>query len=86
MPPVWREIFSRIGKGRISAAAAVSNLGRDANWTGHPFAAGNLFAYGLAAWDPDRDPEEVLRRWILLSGYREDEDKLAGLLLRSARI
>ena len=86
MPPVWREIFSRIGKDRISAAAAVSNLGRDANWTGHPFATANLFAYGLAAWDPDRDSEEVLRRWILLSCYREDEDKLAGLLLRSAGI
>ncbi|MBQ3371818.1 MAG: alpha-glucuronidase [Oscillospiraceae bacterium] len=85
MPPLWREIFDRIGKKRIRAAAAVSNLGRDDNWTGHPFAALNLFAFGRYAWDPDQNPEDVIRQWIRLSGYREDEEKLTDLLLRCSR-
>ena len=86
MPPLWREFFDRMGKEKISAVAAVSNLGRDENWTGHPFAACNLFAFGQYAWNPDRNPEEVIRRWIRLSGYRKAEEKLTAVLLQSSRI
>ena len=86
MPPRWREIFDQMGKDKVRAVAAVSNLGRDDNWTGHPFAALNLFAYGRFAWDPDRDPEEEIRNWIRLSGYQEDEEELTPLLLRSGHV
>ena len=85
MPPRWREIFDGMGKEKVRAVAAVGNLGRDANWTGHPFAALNLCAYGRFAWDPDRSPEKEIRRWCRLSGYRRDAEKLTELLLRSAR-
>ena len=47
MPPMWREVTDCIGKEAVQAIAAVSNLGRDENWFGHPFAALNLFAFGL---------------------------------------
>ena len=67
MPPMWREIFDGMGKERVKAIAAVSNLGRDGCWTGHPFAALNLFAYGIFAWDPDSDPENVIREWEKLT-------------------
>ena len=86
MAPMWREFFDQIRKEKICAIAAVSNLGRDGNWTGHPFAACNLFAYGQFAWNPDRDPKEVIRQWACLSGYRNEEEKLTDLLLRSGRI
>ena len=86
MPPLWREFFDRLGKEKICAVAAVSNLGRDENWTGHPFAACNLFAFGQYAWNTDRNPEEVIRQWIRLSGYREEEEKLTEVLLQSSRI
>ena len=85
MPPMWRELFDRMGKGRVRAVAGVSNLGRDDNWTGHPFAALNLYALGRFAWDPDQDPEALIRRWLRLSGYAEDEEALTRLLLGSAR-
>ena len=85
MPPLWREVFSRLGKDKIHAMAAVSNLGRDDNWTGHPFAALNLFAFGRYAWDPERNPEEVIRQWIRLSGYGEDEEEMTDLLLSCSR-
>ena len=86
MPPRWRELFDQLGERRPCAIAAVSNLGRDPNWTGHPFAALNLYAFGRFAWAADRDPEKEIRRWIRLSGYREDEEALTALLLRSAAV
>ena len=67
MPPLWREIFDAVGKDKVDAFTAVSNLGRDANWTGHPFAALNLFAFGAFGWDPDSDPERVTRLWARLT-------------------
>ncbi len=67
MPPLWRELWDQIGPEAVSAVAAVSNLGRDENWTGHPFAQLNLYAYGRFAWDPSCRPEEVIREWIRMT-------------------
>ena len=88
MPPMWREVFDAVGKDRVKAFTAVSNLGRDANWTGHPFAALNLFAFGRFAWDPDTDPEQVTRLWARLTYSLEtaQEDTLVKWLMRSRGI
>lgn len=88
MPPMWKEIFAQMGKARVQSIAAVSNLGRDDNWTGHPFAALNLFAYGLFAWNPDSDPETVIRQWTKLSYDlpMEQTEKLVSVLLRSRSV
>lgn len=87
MPPMWRELFSEIPAARLNAIAAVSNLGRDDNFTGHPLAALNLFAYGLLAWNPDQDPEQVISRWVRLtwSFSESDHQTLTRLLLISRR-
>lgn len=88
MGSLWRETFDQMGKERVTAIAAVSNLGRDANWTGHPFAAANLFAYGLFAWNPDSAPEAVLRQWVKLT-YALPEDRenaLVSILLQSRAV
>ena len=88
MGGLWRETFEQMGKQRVSAIAAVSNLGRDENWTGHPFAAANLFAYGLFAWNPGSDPEAALRQWVKLTyALPEDqENKLVDILLQSRAV
>ena len=88
MPPMWREIFAQMGKERVQSIAAVSNLGRNDNWTGHPFAALNLFAYGLFAWNPDSDPETVIRQWTKLSYDlpAEQTEKLVSMLMRSRSV
>ena len=67
--------------------AAVSNLGNDANYTGHPLAAVNLFGFGLLAWNPAVDPEDAVRRWCRLTwGFEaEQEDALTQVLLSSRR-
>ena len=88
MPPLWRETFDDMGTDKVQDIAAVSNLGRDENYTGHPFAAVNLFGYGLFAWDPTLRPEAIIRLWCLLTYHlpAEQEDVLCRLLMESRGI
>ena len=88
MPPMWREVFDQMGKERVRAIAAVSNLGRDENWVGHPFAMLNLFAYGRFAWNPDEDAEDVIRQWVKMTYDMcpDDENSLMKLLLNSRTV
>lgn len=46
---------------------AVSNVGTNSFWTGHPLAQANLYAYGRLAWDPTLDATAVLREWAELT-------------------
>ncbi|GAB4048569.1 alpha-glucuronidase [Catellatospora paridis] len=46
---------------------AVSNVGDDPFWTGHPLAQANLYAFGRLAWNPHLDPTTVLDEWIDLT-------------------
>ncbi|MBQ9195971.1 MAG: alpha-glucuronidase [Clostridia bacterium] len=86
MPPLWREVADTVGADAVQALACVSNLGRDENWFGHPFAALNLFAFGLFAWDPSGDPRALIEKWARLT-YALPEDQLLTLtdLLFSSR-
>jgi alpha-glucuronidase len=46
---------------------AVSNVGDDPFWTGHPLAQANLYAFGRLAWAPRLDPAAILDEWIGLT-------------------
>ena len=89
MMPMWKELFDELPAGNIVAAAAVSNLGDDENYTGHPLAAANLYAFGCLAWNPRTDPEAVTDRWCRLTypGFSDSQRKtLVSLMLSSRRI
>ena len=73
--PMWSEVLRfRPGGGRArvrrvaatpargGGLVAVSNVGDDPFWTGHPLAQANLYAFGRLAWDPDADPRRDPRR------------------------
>lgn len=79
MNPMWRELADELPPENVSAVAAVSNLGRDDNYTGHPFAAANLYGFGRYAWEPRVEPQAVLRRWARLT-YRLPEAQEAALV------
>ncbi len=88
MIPMWKELFEELPADNIMSVAAVSNLGNDENYTGHPLAAVNLYTFGLLAWDPETDEETAVKRWVRLTyafdpGY---EQVLVSLLLSSRRI
>ena len=88
MNPMWRELAGDLPPGRVSAVAAVGNLGDDENYTGHPFAAVNLYGFGRYAWDPHCDPEAVIRRWARMT-YRlpgPQEDALVAMLMQSREV
>ncbi len=85
MAGMWNELWQQLPQENLAAVAAVSNLGNDANWTGHPFAQFNLFAYGRMAWRPERDFEREVRTWCRLSYALEEagETTLTRLLMYS---
>ncbi|MBQ8072714.1 MAG: alpha-glucuronidase [Clostridia bacterium] len=88
MAPMWREIFQDLPADRLQAIAAVSNLGRDENYFGHPLAAVNLYAFGLLAWSPRIDPAEVFDNWACLTYDFSAADRrtLVQLLLCSRSV
>ena len=51
----------------VSAVCAVSNMGRDYNWTGHDLAGANLYGFGRLSWDPTPSAEEIAREYIRLT-------------------
>lgn len=52
---------------RLSGMAAVSNIGNDRNWCGHPFAAANWYAYGRLAWDHSLTSEAIAGEWLRMT-------------------
>ncbi|WP_343035379.1 alpha-glucuronidase [Cellulomonas septica] len=52
---------------RRAGLVAVSNVGDDAFWTGHPLAQANLYTFARLAWDPFADPQTLLDEWIGLT-------------------
>jgi alpha-glucuronidase len=55
------------GGGSGGGLVAVSNVGDDPFWTGHPLAQANLYAFGRLAWAPRMDPAAILDEWIELT-------------------
>ena len=87
MIPMWKELFTELPAENIMSVAAVSNLGRDENYTGHPLAAVNFFTYGLLAWDPEVEAAGAVSDWIRMTyGFgQKDEETLLQILLSSRR-
>ncbi|MEF2964971.1 alpha-glucuronidase family glycosyl hydrolase [Paenibacillus sp. M1] len=70
--PVKRIVDGTVHGNPYSGFAAVSNIGDDTNWTGHPLAQANLYGYGRLAWNPELSSEEIAGEWITLTyGNRE---------------
>jgi len=76
LAPQWREILDfrpfgddgpRLAELVRGGIAAVSNVGDDRFWTGHPLAQANLYAYGRLAWDSTLDPGAILDEWAALT-------------------
>lgn len=51
----------------LSGIAGVANIGSDINWTGHPFAQANWYAFGRMAWNPDLSPAAIANDWLKMT-------------------
>lgn len=72
----------------ITAAVAVSNIGKDSNWTGHTMSQCNLYAFGRMAWNPKLTAEEITEEWISLTFETDKETKevIFKMLMQSRSI
>lgn len=68
--------------------AGVANTGSDRNWTGHPLAQANWYAFGRLAWDHSLTSEQIAQEWIRMSLTREPKAvrRIRHMLLRSRDI
>lgn len=64
LAPMWEEFFTYVEPSSIKAIAGVSNVGDDANWTGHPFAQANWYAFGRLAWNPSLSSSAIAHEWV----------------------
>lgn len=48
----------------LSGMAGVSNIGNDRNWTGHPFAQANWYAFGRLAWNDTLSSATIADEWL----------------------
>jgi alpha-glucuronidase len=86
--PMWSEVLRFrpggehgpcVGELTRGGMVAVSNVGDDRFWTGHPLAQANLYTFGRLAWQPDADPRLILDEWIALTFPSADERLVDGL-------
>lgn len=93
---MWEEFFSEVKpfanykanqlRGRYNAIAGVANTGTDADWTGHPLAQSNWYAFGRMAWNPDLDARTIADEWTTLTFpqlSKQQHDTLVDMLMRS---
>lgn len=70
---VARVIDGSLHKYPLTGIAGVSNIGSDVNWTGHPIAQSNWYAFGRLAWDPGLSAEKIAEEWIRAT-FSSDEE------------
>lgn len=64
---VSKIITGNVYRYKYTAMAGVANAGSVTNWTGHPIAQSNWFAFGRLAWDPDASAADIADEWIRLT-------------------
>lgn len=52
---------------KLTGMAGVANIGSDRNWTGHPFAQANWYAFGRLTWDPYMKSSDIAEEWIRMT-------------------
>jgi alpha-glucuronidase len=56
----------------ITGMSGVANTGNSRNWTTHPFAQSNWYAFGRLAWDPYLGSETIADEWIRMTFSNDD--------------
>ncbi len=73
---------------QLTAMAGVSNIGNTRNWTGHPFAQANWYAFGRLAWDPYLKSMDIADEWIKMTFTNDIEtvNLIKKMMLNSREI
>ncbi|REE01043.1 alpha-glucuronidase family glycosyl hydrolase [Marinoscillum furvescens] len=70
---------------QLTGMAGVANIGTDINWTGHPMAQSNWYAFGRLAWNPQLDAQQIADEWIraTFGNERKVVETISELMLNS---
>lgn len=52
---------------KLTAIAAVANIGEDTNWCGHHFAQSNWYTFGRLAWNHKLTSDQIANEWIKMT-------------------
>lgn len=68
--------------------AGVANAGSARNWTGHPMAQANWYAFGRLAWDHSLSSETIANEWVNMTLTHEPQavKRITNLMLKSREI
>ncbi|MDE6449053.1 MAG: alpha-glucuronidase, partial [Muribaculaceae bacterium] len=83
---MWEEFFSQVPAGTQSGIAGVANIGDAENFTGHPFARANLYAFGRFACDPSLSARDIARDWVKLElkpATEASAERIVDMMMRS---
>lgn len=93
---MWQEFFEEVNQyadyyqyqkqSKYNAISGVANIGTDIDWTGHPLAQSNWYAYGRMAWNPTLSAETIAKEWVQLSYPTLNDTQrnvLVSMLMRS---
>lgn len=75
---VARAIDGSLRGHRLSVIAGVANTGTDRNWTGHPLAQANWYAFGRLAWDHSLSSAQIADEWARLT-FGHDPETVAAV-------
>jgi alpha-glucuronidase len=64
---VARIVDGSLRGGGLSVIAGIANTGTDRDWTGHPLAAANWYAFGRLAWDHRLDAADIADEWARMT-------------------
>ncbi|TFU94836.1 alpha-glucuronidase [Barnesiella sp. WM24] len=73
LAPMWEEFFGWVKPESLKAIAGVANVGDDDNWTGHPMAQANWYAFGRLAWNPMLTSKAIAQEWLPMTVYETAE-------------
>ena len=86
LAPMWEEFFSQVDPSTQTALAGVANIGDAPNFTAHPFARANWYAFGRLAWNPGLTSGEIAREWVTTDlgvTVRAATEKIVRMMLGS---
>jgi alpha-glucuronidase len=83
---VARVVDGSLRGGGLSVIAGIANTGTDRDWTGHPLAAANWYAFGRLAWDHALDAADIADEWTRMTFSNDPRVVEAlGRMLASSR-
>ncbi|GHV33974.1 xylan alpha-(1-_2)-glucuronosidase [Clostridia bacterium] len=86
LAPQWEEVFATLGDTKFDAVCAVSNVGSDDSWTGHPLAQANFYAFGRLAWEPALTAKEIIGEWTRQTFDGAAVAPIEAMLLKSREV